>query len=373
LGIAKEFFNYPHTDDVEISLFGTGGGYGESIVIKLPSSNWVIIDSCINPDTQNPLAIDYLQKIGVDLKQDVSLIVCTHWHQDHILGLSKTLNLCTEAKFCIPAVNDIKKFLQFVGLDYNKIKKGSISSTKEFKECLEIMASRDSSIIRASSNKVLLKEHPTLSSGSTITSEINALSPSETVVAAFDRELSVLMDNFRLSTVAVPEKSANEKSVAVFVRCGNFSAILGADLEIGKNNREGWRDIENNCNVISKKAMLYKVPHHGSSNAYDRNIFKNLVDDDAIIKLTPWNKKNKLPEPLMISEYKTHTSKLYITSSIDVSYKAKKRDKSLGKIIKLFNIKLTEMKFREGIIRTRFNCNEDRIASIETSGNAFQI
>lgn len=34
-----------------VSLIGTGGGYGESVVVQLGLNNWIVVDSCIDPVT----------------------------------------------------------------------------------------------------------------------------------------------------------------------------------------------------------------------------------------------------------------------------------------------------------------------------------
>ncbi len=79
----------PASHIAEVSLIGTGGGYGESSVIHVGNNEWIVIDSCINPNTFQCLPLEYLRKIGVDVKTQVKSIVCTHWHNDHIQGMSQ--------------------------------------------------------------------------------------------------------------------------------------------------------------------------------------------------------------------------------------------------------------------------------------------
>lgn len=107
----------PNENEVEITLIGTGGGYGECIIVKLGISDWFIVDSCINPNTKEPLAIEYLKSINVNYSNDVKQIICTHWHDDHIRGLSTILELCPNAEFAPTRVNDIQKFYQLIGFD----------------------------------------------------------------------------------------------------------------------------------------------------------------------------------------------------------------------------------------------------------------
>ncbi|MBG7610690.1 MBL fold metallo-hydrolase, partial [Polaribacter sp. BAL334] len=125
-GLEYNFFYPPLADEIEISLIGTGGGYGESVIVKLNLSEWAIIDSCINPNSGKSLPLEYLEKIGVDYKTQVKFVICTHWHNDHILGISEVLKKCEMAKFCMPDVHNRDKFLLLVALDSKKDKLGSI-------------------------------------------------------------------------------------------------------------------------------------------------------------------------------------------------------------------------------------------------------
>jgi glyoxylase-like metal-dependent hydrolase (beta-lactamase superfamily II) len=93
--------NSPSSTEVEVTVIGTGGGYGESIVIKTGIDSWIIVDSCINPNTKSPLAIEYLQGINVDLNK-IILVICTHWHNDHIKGLASTLDSVSYTHLTLP-------------------------------------------------------------------------------------------------------------------------------------------------------------------------------------------------------------------------------------------------------------------------------
>lgn len=373
MGLDKKIFCQPDKDEVEITLIGTGGGYGESVLLKINQGEWVIIDSCINPVTKSPLPLEYLQNIGVDYKREVKFVICTHWHDDHILGLSEILKECQSAQFCMPTVNDSGKFLHYVGLDASKSKKGSISSFIEFQRCIEILQDRTNvPMKRMKSDLVLYQNNFRLSDGTLKRIELFSLSPSESVITKFDKELSQLFKQFSLPKKSIPEKSPNDKSAVIYFRYGEFSAMLGADLEVSDENNEGWHDIHRNSVVRQGKSGIYKIPHHGSSNGYNNSIYSDLIETDAILQLSPWNRNNKLPQLDMLQTYRSHSKNLFITSPVAVSEKPKKRDKNTTKLISLFSRKLTEVKFNEGIVRTRQSLISDKV-STETYGAAFSI
>ena len=82
----------PRADEIEISLFGPG--CGESLVLHLGHGDWMIVDSCIDNVSAGPASLRYLRDLGIDPARQVKWILTTHWHDDHIRGLSATLRLC---------------------------------------------------------------------------------------------------------------------------------------------------------------------------------------------------------------------------------------------------------------------------------------
>lgn len=339
----------PNNSDVEITLIGTGGGYGESVVVKIGIDKWIIVDSCINPHTKEPLAIEYLTNIKADFS-NVILIVCTHWHNDHIKGLSKLLSLCPESEFCFSAVNDLNKFLFLCELDYTKTLKGSKSSTNEFANCLEIINKRGNYFTKAQSNLLLYNIDE---NGCKF--ELFALSPSPKTLIDFDGEISELITEFGQRNTAIINKSPNDKSVALLLKFNKVRVLLGADLEIGKSDDEGWRHIVKHSKVRDEyKSDLYKIPHHGSENGYLEEIFDVLVNNDSVLKMTPY-RSSRLPTEEMLSTYLNHSKEIFLTSNTVVSKKPKKRDKSIEKIINRSSIKISEVKFSHGIVRSRID------------------
>ncbi len=367
------FFTLPSSSEVEITLIGTGGGYGESTLIKIGDSDWLIIDSCVNPNTKNPLAIEYLEKIGVDPSEHVKLVICTHWHDDHIRGMAKILEVCRSAKFCISHVDDTKKFLQFVGLDNEKAKKQSFSSTQEFQGCLDILKTEGKlKIKRASSDKLLHKSINSID-GTEIGYEVHSLSPSDLAINNFNFELSQLLDRFDVKKRSIVEKGPNHKSVVLYIKYLDYAILLGADLEVNADPNDGWLDIVNNSNVLDTKAFIFKIPHHGSKTGYESSVYNHTVKKNAILKLTPWNRKEKLSQLDMLNQYQTHSDEIYITSPHNGLKRSKKRDKRSEKIIKQFVRELYEVKFEEGIIRTRHNIKNPAALKTEVHGSAFKL
>jgi beta-lactamase superfamily II metal-dependent hydrolase len=344
-------YSLPNNDEAEITLIGTGGGYGESCVIHLGNQMWAVVDSCINPKTQQSLPLEYLIKLGVDVESNVKLIICTHWHNDHILGMSKLLAASKSSAFSCAKVNDREKFMLWLSMDYQKLTDEKISSsTNEFVECLKIIGTRKLSIMHSYPDRIL---------GKFGNSTISSLSPSDFVIQQFDGEISKLIKDFGIPSRKFVLQKPNDQSVVLLLEFGDHCAVLGADLEYTNNTNKGWLNILNHSQaIIDKKASLFKIPHHGSITGYHENLWLQLLKPNPVAKLTPWNRNKILPSAEMIKKFLGHTKDLFITSPIISNNKPKKRNKNTEKIIDFFNDKISEVKFEKGIIRSRIKLSD---------------
>lgn len=354
---------------IEATLIGTGGGYGESIVIHLGDQNWMVVDSCQDPNTHECLPLEYLKSLNVNTKRNVKLIVCTHWHDDHIRGISKLLKECPSAIFTFAQTTDRKKFLQFVGLDYKKLKnETSTSSTYELQKSLDILRKRNQPIKEAVQDRLLLKK-----SSKELFFEIFSLSPSDKILDNFNQEIAALITDYGCSNKKTIIDSPNDKSVVIFIKVNNIRFLLGSDMEVSNDKNKGWECIKNNCQCIDKKSILYKIPHHGSINGYNRAIFEGLVSNEAVSLLSPYNRGKKLPKKDMLINYLNHTELLYITSDTFNKPKPKKREKSMAKAISRFNKTLYEVPFKKGIIQCRMELKNTNSWTIKLFGEANKI
>lgn len=340
--IDAKYRSFPAMNFAEVTLIGTNA-YGESLVIHCGNNDWIIIDSCINPNVEDlPLPLLYLQDIGVSF-ESIKLIICTHWHDDHIKGIAKIFRSATNANFCISISSDKEKFMTLISFDASKpIHK----STKEFAECLAILKSRGKYPTYAIENRIVFSNKY---------SKIHCLSPSDYTCQRFNYEIASILQEYSSLNKKIPYQSPNAKSIVTLLEFGSHSALMGADLEISENEHEGWKKILTNPEISGKKSSLFKIPHHGSINGYHEDIWKNLLTDNPVSKLTSWCRgKYLLPEGKMINKYKQHTSKLFITE-YNLSNKQKKRPPQLEKLVKEFRPNIIELKYKLGIVRSRIN------------------
>ena len=335
----------------EINVLGTGGGYGESIILTINYEDYIIVDSCYNPSTKEILPIEFLKSFAISFDK-VKLVICTHWHDDHITGLSNILELCVNSKFSFAKVNDVEKFIRLVSIDYQKHTTGSNSSTIEFNKCLDICDKRGIDPIYSHPDRLLYSKQI-----DNIPVQLFSLSPSDYSTHIFDLEVAKLIEDLLPSNVKIINQTPNDRSVALLLKIGEHSALFGADLEVKNDRRLGWFDILDNSTTLgtSAKGSYFKIPHHGSENGFHNEIWNILLADKPICTLTPYNKKVKLPTNEMIQKYLDLSRSLFITSDRYVKNTPKQRDSKTNKVIKEFNPTLSEIKFQNGIITSRIN------------------
>ena len=101
----------PKSDEFEVTVFGPG--YGEAIAVHLGEQNWMLVDSCLDPETKKPAAESYLSQLGVT-PSAVRVIVASHWHDDHVKGLSRLVQMYPAAELQISSVFDNSEALYFL-------------------------------------------------------------------------------------------------------------------------------------------------------------------------------------------------------------------------------------------------------------------
>ncbi len=164
----------PKPDEIEISVFGSG--YGECIVIHVGSGKWAIIDSCMDA-SQEPISLKYLRELGVSVEKDVFSVSASHWHDDHVKGLAKTIEKCKIARLSLGSVLQSKEFLAFLiaheGYPNQKLDRGGT----ELLRCLEIIKKSRRGIRPLAEDTLVFDfDHGVLAHGEEV--ELRALSPS---------------------------------------------------------------------------------------------------------------------------------------------------------------------------------------------------
>lgn len=275
----------PAADELEISLFGPG--FGESLVVHLGNGQWMIVDSCLDPQTGRPAAIDYLESIGVDCTDAVALVVATHWHDDHVRGLSDVFKLCESACFAYGGALQTHEFLTLVGAPPSTVR--MTPGSREFASALETLLARKNAGAGPRPLRKVLVEDRLLHKSELV--EVVAMSPSTEAMNEAIQAFAAQLPEHMRPQLRIAAPSPNAASVALWVEglCG--SALLGADLVADGRDDRGWGAVL--ALARRGKAGLVKVPHHGGESAHDQRMWEKLLRTRPQAMLTPWRLAGK--------------------------------------------------------------------------------
>ncbi|MBF0320871.1 MAG: MBL fold metallo-hydrolase [Nitrospirae bacterium] len=341
----KNLNSPPDEDEIEISIFGPG--YGESIVIHIGENNWIIVDSCIDAKTKRPVPLQYLEQIGVDPKTSVKLVVATHWHDDHIRGLSEIMNNCGSAVLsCSIAINTVDFYKLLFLLSNNSMMKNT--GLDEFINIKEILQKRNP--IWAIENKLLWKMDLRKSDQQC---EVSSLSPSDLPFTYALTDFSKLIPKDKENKRYIPAITPNRASVVLWIKIGDFYVLLGADLQEEGNAKTGWSAIVTSTLRPTCKATFYKIPYHGSKNAHHIGVWTEMLDKNPISVLTPFSRGDtKLPTGTDIQRIRNLTENAYSTA-LPMQIKKTKRSHAVEKTINETVKKIEQNIISTGHVRLR--------------------
>ena len=305
----------PTASEVEVSLFGPG--FGECIVCHLGYSQWIVIDSCVNQQTGNPIAIDYLSGLGVDVAKDVKLVVATHWHDDHVQGIATLFSAASSAKFAMSAALQKKEFLAMLEASSKINLVRAESGTSELKAVFEEIK-RTKTLRRMTGPDIWAQSGMLLFEyGAGENSiQLRALSPSAHVVTSAVGRLSEMMPNAGETFRRFHQNHPNDTSVVIQARIRGQTLLFGGDLLVGGNDHSGWRGVMLSDFHGGLESQCFKISHHGSENACFPKVWEKLVDDDGVAILTRFTKGRKpLPSPEDIARLLEKQPDVYITTA----------------------------------------------------------
>ncbi len=356
--------NPPLEAEIEISVFGPG--YGESILIHFGSNQWIIIDSCTNNNNRTA-ALEYLVDIGVDCKECVKYIVITHWHDDHIRGISNIVRECSNAKVSISSALQCEEFLNLISC-YRDEPCSSGNGTQELSLVLKMLRNSDR-IFLTLENQTLFKK--TINN---VDCKVTALSPSTEAVIQSKRDIARLIPEFSQDKRVVRSPKQNHSAIALFVSIGDLGFLLGSDLEDYSDDKIGWkRVIKNNTLIGNKKSDFFKIPHHGSSNGHNADVWEKLLVENPTCAITPFKRlKEPIPKKEDLKRIYGLTNNAYITENPD----RKKFKHHNNTVKKIFDKNFKSVSYFEnssGQIRFRKNLESDTNFKIDLFGSAFKI
>ena len=340
-----------------------GPGYGECVVIHYGNGEWLIVDSCVD-EAGEPAALQYLDRLGVDVATAVRLIVVTHWHDDHIRGVSQLVQSCRRADVACPAAFRRNEFLTLISA-YSDGAMMLQTGVREMAKMVTLLNQRGTTIRLATENRLLLRRNGC---------ELYALSPSDASIIAAMRHIATQMPQALQSKVAVAEPTPNHLSVALLAVIGDSAILLGGDVLQFRDRNRGWLRIADlHAESDHPVSDVVKIPHHGSPGADSQEMWNCLLSPHPIAVLTPFCRGNvSLPEPADAARICGQTREAYITARPHRT-RPTRRSSAVEKTVAdvLQNRRLRSPRF--GRVTLRSDCRQPVNWTVELSGAAYQL
>ncbi|MBI2393097.1 MAG: hypothetical protein HYV09_26165 [Deltaproteobacteria bacterium] len=281
------------------------------------AGEWMVVDSCLDASTHQPVALTYLADLGIDVATAVKLVVVTHWHDDHMRGAARVLHACAGARFvCSGALANA----QFLGLvaseEIVQQKDDHGAGVSEFAEIVEELRRRGGR--SPSSGPEWARADQDVfyrpAASSLPEAHVRSLSPSAATMTVGFKSLQQPRVGTTRKALVSPEP--NDTAVVLRVRVGEVSALLGADLETGNDPGRGWLGVIGAGIGPVVKSELYKVAHHGSKSADHEAIWSTLLDASPLAVLTPFvNGSVQLPRDSDVDRITRVARRLLATST----------------------------------------------------------
>jgi Metallo-beta-lactamase superfamily len=334
ISFAPILLSQPDDNRVEISLFGPG--IGECIVLHFGDGRWFIVDSCRCPETNQPIALKYLKSIGVNVSQQVKGILITHWHRDHINGALEILKECESARLYHSMALSTREAFNLAALYKKDLFANTDQEIREFGGIVQyLFETGDRERFEPVKAKSLIFD---LREG--METRMIALSPSSTAVTQSVANLvNATPAEGAKRTRNIVRESENLNAVAIHFSFGEFSAVLGSDLEDTGNIRTGWSAVFHD-DLVGEMSLspssVYKVSHHGSSNGHHDEIWSRLLNSNPLSIATPFTSSG-LPTDERIVDIAAHSSELLVTRNPRSSRRVRREnmvDRELKAIVK---------------------------------------
>lgn len=355
----------PKPDEFEISIFGPGRG--ECILLHLGNNEWCVVDSCTARGRTDPVAVEYLRSFNNDALANVRLVVATHWHDDHIGGMSSLLAQAQHAEFCCSMALQHPEFLKLISAAPATI--AGRSGVDEFASILKELEARGRRApIFAVENRSLLS----LSGlGRSFPITLETLSPSDPTIRLALGQIKSLLPRTGEPQRRIVNRSPNHTSVVIWVKAGPIRALLGADLEHTTQADQGWTAVLA-CHRDSVPAQFFKVPHHGSPTSDNAAVWEQMLENAPVAVVTPFTGGTGLPRKSDMERLSGRTARLYCTTA--GLGKPPHRDPSVEKAMRR---QLSERRIvagQPGHVRVRWSTTEEGSpAKIETFNGAYHF
>jgi Metallo-beta-lactamase superfamily len=260
------------------------------------------------------VAFDYLERLGVDIANRVSLVVATHWHDDHIGGFGELFEACKNARFACSMAMNCKEWSTLVEIYRSYVQAGGSGVDELGRAMRELNRRAQRREVVAPNFCItgrLLRDRR-----DALAAKISCLAPSDAAVGTMQARIrKELLPQIKGRRLRVPVLSENDSAVVLAVSVGTASVLLGADLEERNRPGLGWQVILDEYPPEGQRFDGFKMPHHGSMTGHHPETWGRLMRSPGWAAVTPFNRqKEPLPRPADCARILAMTEDAFITA-----------------------------------------------------------
>jgi beta-lactamase superfamily II metal-dependent hydrolase len=366
----------PRDHEVEVSVFGPG--FGESIAIHVGLGDWIVIDSCKSVGSKLSAPLVYLNSLGVDVSARVHLVIASHWHDDHIRGLTELFVAAKKARLVCPAAIRIEEFSHILNL----AEEGSETLQRlGVKQMYESGVAEISGLIRELSVRTAgtkpmyaLGMRELWNRAGQVPVIVRSLSPSDGEFQLAQQRFAALALELQDVVSRIPSLEPNDTSVVVSVIVQNdIGILLGSDLENRTIPESGWDCVLENWNNQTERHKVFKVSHHGSDNGHHDCVWTDMLGAEPIAVLTPFRKgRVNLPTSSNRTRLQKLSKQVFLTS-LDRSRRFRLLDRTAQKTMEEHTAYLGRNPPYQRHVRLRTDLTTPDTWKVELFGDAIRL
>ena len=274
----------PLLNKLSISIYLVGyNKLGESIVFVVENDFGIfycgVIDSFECNDVNNTIKI--LDQLGV---KSLNLLVCTHPHEDHTLGMCKLINnyVTEDTRIIYPSnVYNVNQEVESIR-----------ETTEKITEILNSRKRKKPKLIGVNGYSPIYKCQIGNQISKSFEFQIIALSPVTEIV-----EKRIF--NGRVNT-------PNDYSISLLISIGGINFFLGGDIQNTTIDKIEQMYLPNKIDYV-------KIPHHASRHSTKLLGWFNRLDKSSISCTTEYSSSG-LPNMEVIGKYKSFFNEIYTTN-----------------------------------------------------------
>lgn len=298
------------TDSGRLEIHIFGAAKGESIVLRLPSGEWGVVDCYASSlkDSSTNSTLQFLLDRGVD---ELAFLCLTHPHDDHFHGMSQLLKRFSVRYFWRPAAMFGKRLMWILKSAKIDAKKSGVARSEEdADELCDIFrlvkqrkqASGKPAIPKASTTGTQLFPMPL---NPTADLQVWALAPSTRQSERYENALRKCFDSKGSLVDPVAQSCHNIVSMALLVTYGTTRIILGGDVESA-----GWRNVLDEFGADNLSSHAVKISHHGSTNGYADGLWASLARQQQPISFLTSYRCQRLPRKEALEHIRGFSSRI---------------------------------------------------------------